>query len=67
MTTPLAGLCEFTVNTYVVGGGGVLLPPPPPQAEISTLSPLIQTAAFQPKRRIACPLAARLSACPQSF
>jgi hypothetical protein len=67
MATPLAGFCEFTVNTYVVGGVFVLLLPPPPQAEISTLSPIIQITAFPPKRRIACPLAACLSACPQSF
>jgi hypothetical protein len=56
MATPLAGLCEFTVNTYVVGGVVVvvLLPlPPPPHAEISTLSPLIQIAVFQPENLIA--------------
>jgi hypothetical protein len=32
METPLAGLTEFTVRTYVVGGGGGVTLPPLPQA-----------------------------------
>ena len=51
MATPLAGVAELTVRTYVVGGGGVVDPPPPPlpQAPIAMLSPVdIHTAARLP-------------------
>jgi hypothetical protein len=50
MATPLAGLAEFTVRTYVVAGGVVEVPPPPPPHAVSNkLNPLaINAAAFQP-------------------
>lgn len=51
MATPLAGVAELTVRTYVVGGGGVVDPPPPalPQAVSTRLKPVaIHTAALQP-------------------
>jgi len=51
MATPLAGVAELTVRTYVVGGGGVVDPPPPPlpQAVSARLKPVaIHTAALQP-------------------
>jgi hypothetical protein len=50
MATPLDGLVESTVSTYVVGGGGVVDPPPPlPQAVSARLSPVaIHTLALLP-------------------
>lgn len=46
IATPLAGLVEFTVRTYVAGGGGAVLAPPPPHAATNKLRPLaIKTAA----------------------
>jgi hypothetical protein len=51
MATPLTGLVEFTVSTYVVAGAlvvvGEFVLVPPPQAVINRLSPIpSQAAAF---------------------
>ena len=69
IATPLAGVAEFTVSTYVVVGGVVVLLPPPPQAVINRLSPIpIQSAARRLKSVMPMlPVSSISSHCPASF